>query len=87
MKFKINCFRCFSALSTKARVEIIKLLQKKDRMSVLEITNFFHISQPTVTHHLKYLKQSGILKSEREGRRVYYFLSPLCPKNECNIFL
>ncbi|MDO8573964.1 MAG: metalloregulator ArsR/SmtB family transcription factor [Candidatus Daviesbacteria bacterium] len=86
MKFKTGCHKCFSALSTEARVEIVKLLQKSPRLSVLEIVGHFSLTQPTISHHLKYLEKSGILISKKEGRRVYYCLSPLCGKNECKIF-
>ncbi|MBU1031523.1 metalloregulator ArsR/SmtB family transcription factor [Patescibacteria group bacterium] len=86
MKFKQRCCRCFAALSTKNRVEIVKLLQVNKKMAVLEIAKYFNLTQPTVTHHLKYLEKSGILKSKKEGRRVYYRISPPCGKNECEIF-
>ena len=86
MKFKARCFQCFAALSAPARVEIVSLLQEKDRMSVLEIVKHFDLTQPTVTHHLKYLEKAGILSSQKQGKRVYYYLDPSCPENECNIF-
>lgn len=86
MKFKSRCYRCFAALSTQARVEIVSLLQEKDRMSVLEIVKHFNLTQPTVTHHLKYLEKAGILKAQKEGKRVYYYLDPTCPDQGCNIF-
>lgn len=86
MKFKAHCYRCFAALSTKARVRIIQLLQTNEKISVLEIVKYFNLTQPTVTHHLKYLEKSGILKSKKEGRKVYYCISPLCYRNECGIF-
>lgn len=85
MKFKAACHRCFSALSTQARVEIVKLLQANSRLSVLEIAGHFELTQPTITHHLKYLEKSGVLKSEKEGRKVYYSLKILCG-SECRLF-
>jgi len=86
MKFKARCCRCFAGLAVKNRVEIIKLLQVNRKMAVLEIAKHFNLTQPTITHHLKYLQKSGILKSKKEGRRVYYRLSLPCGKNECEIF-
>lgn len=86
MKFKDRCHRCFAALSTQARVKIVSLLQENTRMHVSEIVKHFDLSQPTITHHLKYLEKAGILSSHKKGRRVYYCLSPICPENECNIF-
>lgn len=86
MKFKANCHLCFAALSTKARVKIVQLLQDSEKMSVLEIVKYFNLSQPTITHHLNYLKNSGILESKKEGRKVYYYIKPLCQENTCKIF-
>lgn len=86
MKLKKRCVGCFAALADKNRVEIIKLLQANRKMAVLEIAKHFNLTQPTITHHLKYLEKAGILKSKKEGRRVYYHISPPCGKNECEIF-
>lgn len=86
MEFHSGCYRCFSALSTNTRVEIVQLLQKNKTMSVLEIAKYFQLSQPTITHHLSYLKKSGILKSKKEGRKVYYYIKTLCQNDKCSIF-
>ncbi|OGE19802.1 hypothetical protein A3J19_00900 [Candidatus Daviesbacteria bacterium RIFCSPLOWO2_02_FULL_41_8] len=86
MKFKARCYRCFAALAAPARVQIVSLLQENARLSVLEIVKHFKLSQPTISHHLRYLEEAGILDSHKEGKRVYYHLSPICPEQECNIF-
>ena len=86
MKFEAGCAGCFAGLSCGIRIEIINLLQEKDRMSVLEIAKHFKVTQPTVTYHLKYLKQVGILSSRKKGRKVYYFIDPKCGKEKCSIF-
>jgi ArsR family transcriptional regulator len=36
----------------------------------------FDLSQPTVSHHLKKLREAGIVGSEREGLRAYYYVIP-----------
>jgi ArsR family transcriptional regulator, arsenate/arsenite/antimonite-responsive transcriptional repressor len=86
MKFTSRCHMCFAALSTPARVEIVKLLQVNERMAVLQIAKHFKLTQPTITHHLRYLEKAKIVKSQKEGKRIYYFLSPVCSQNECQIF-
>ncbi|KKR81566.1 MAG: Regulatory protein ArsR [Candidatus Daviesbacteria bacterium GW2011_GWA1_41_61] len=86
MKLKSSCLGCFAAFSCGTRMEIINLLQEKGKISVLEITKSFHVTQPTITHHLKYLKNVHILSSKKEGRHVYYFLHPKCNENICHIF-
>ena len=40
--------------------------------NVTEITEYLKMSQPAISHHLRLLKTSGILKSEKKGKLVYY---------------
>lgn len=87
MKLTNECAGCFAGLACQSRIGIINLLTGQKKMSVLEIAKHFKISQPTITHHLKYLKKIGILDSKKEGRRVFYFISPKCDLEECAIFL
>lgn len=87
MRLSSSCAGCFAGLSCDSRVEIISLLQKKNKMTVSEIVKHFQLSQPTITHHLKYLKESKVLASEKKGRQVYYFIHPKCKKDICNLFL
>lgn len=80
------CAPCLRGLSDKTRIEIINLLLKKEKLSVLEIVKRFHLTQPTITHHLKYLEKAGVLESLKEGRKVYYFVNPKCKKGDCHLF-
>ena len=86
MKLTSACASCFAGLSCQARIEVINLLQKKREMSVMEIAKHFKLTQPTITHHLQYLKDAGVLASKKKGRKVYYFITEKCKKGECNIF-
>jgi ArsR family transcriptional regulator len=85
MKLNPQCAGCFGSLACGTRVEIINLLQKEKRLSVLTIAKHFKTSQPTISHHLKYLRDIGLLKSEREGRKIYYFLDPKCGWDNCEV--
>jgi ArsR family transcriptional regulator len=85
MNFDSKCAGCFAGLSSGIRVEIINLLQAKKRLSVMEITKNFDLTQPTITHHLKYLKNAGVLKSQKEGRKIYYYIDPKC-SDSCGVF-
>ena len=87
MKFTSACAGCFAGLSCQTRVSIIDLLKKKKEMSVMEIAKHFKVTQPTITHHLKYLKATNILGSKKRGRKVFYFISEKCQKGECEIFI
>jgi ArsR family transcriptional regulator len=86
MKLSSACAGCFAGLSCQARIEIINLLQGKGEMSVMEIAKHFKLKQPTITHHLQYLKEAGVLASKKKGRKVYYFITDKCKKGECGIF-
>ena len=87
MRFKSGCSECFAGLSCGARVEIVNLLQGKKKLTVTEIARHFKITQPTITHHLQYLKTAGVLSSKKEGRKVYYFINPKCGWNNCKVFV
>lgn len=86
MKLTSDCSGCFAGLSCGTRMEIITLLQKKKQMSVTDIAKHFKLAQPTVTHHLKFLEEVGLLTSKKEGRKVYYSLHPECDNKDCHIF-
>lgn len=87
MKLQSACSGCFAGLSCDVRVDIISLLQKTKKMSVSEIAKHFQVTQPTISHHLQYLQEMKILKSEKKGRNVYYFIHPKCSKKICQLFL
>ena len=81
-----SCAGCYAGLSCGIRVEIINLLQEKKKISVSDIAKCFKVTQPTISHHLQYLKDAGIIKSKKEGRKVYYFINPKCGGN-CGVFV
>lgn len=67
----------FSALADPARVKIVNALATSDRAAcVCELTPALGLSQPTVSHHLKKLTESGLLTREQRGRWAYYALDP-----------
>ncbi|HJX45807.1 MAG TPA: metalloregulator ArsR/SmtB family transcription factor [Patescibacteria group bacterium] len=85
MDLKLDCAACFTGLSSKIRIQIVNLLKKKKKMSVLTIAENFNLTQPTISHHLKYLKNCGILATERKGKKIYYFISPRCKVEGCKV--
>ncbi len=56
------------------RIAIIFLLGKGGPMNVNDIAAQFHISRPAISHHLKVLKDAGIVRGEKTGQEVYYQL-------------
>lgn len=63
-----------SLLGDSSRLSIIIYLMEKEA-NVSEITNHLKLSQPTISHHLRILKNAKILKSQKKGKEVYYSLS------------
>jgi ArsR family transcriptional regulator len=45
------------------------------QLSVNEIADLIDVAQPTVSHHLKILKQAGLVKAERRGKQILYALN------------
>lgn len=64
----------FKALNDSTRREILELLKKKD-LTAGEIADQFHISKPSISHHLDLLKQAGLVNSVKEGQYIYYSLN------------
>src|SRR5215217_6202651 len=46
------------------------------KVCVCELVPLFEISQPTLSHHLKKLREAGIVDSERRGLWAYYYVNP-----------
>jgi len=65
------------ALGDPVRVQLVDVLRKHaGKVCVCELVPLFELSQPTVSHHLKVLRQAGIVCSEREGLWAYYYVIP-----------
>ncbi|MBI5371905.1 MAG: winged helix-turn-helix transcriptional regulator [Sphingobacteriales bacterium] len=64
----------FKALNDPTRREILELLQQGD-LTAGEIVEQFHISGPSISHHLDLLKQAGLVTAEKEGQFIYYSLN------------
>lgn len=63
----------YKALCDPQRLTILQLLSGRE-MSVCEIMVELKLSQPAVSHHLKILRQHGLIKSSKEGKLVFYSL-------------
>jgi len=66
--------RLLAATSDPVRLEIIFLLDTHDLMNVGEITSHFRLSRPAISHHLRVLKDAGVVQSEKSGQEIYYWL-------------
>ena len=66
----------FKALADPTRVAIINCLSAADEVCVCNLTETFDLSQPTISHHLKILRDAGLVASTRRGTWAYYRLLP-----------
>ncbi|MEZ7007805.1 ArsR/SmtB family transcription factor [Streptomyces sp. AD55] len=68
--------RVFKALGDPVRLRLLSLIASRPggEVCVCDLTPAFDLSQPTVSHHLRLLRESGLITSERRGTWVYYRL-------------
>ena len=65
------------ALGDPIRLQLVDVLRKHaGKVCVCELVPLFDLSQPTVSHHLKMLRDAGIVGSERQGLWAYYYVDP-----------
>ncbi len=65
----------FKALGNPVRLQIVELLSRyAGQVCVCDIEDQFNLSQPTISHHLKVLRQAQIIDGEQQGLWVHYFL-------------
>jgi ArsR family transcriptional regulator len=65
------------ALGDPVRMQLVDVLRRHaGKVCVCELVPLFDLSQPTVSHHLKKLREAGIVGSERRGLWAYYYVEP-----------
>lgn len=65
------------AIADPVRLEIVRLLvSSPGSVCACDFTDCCTVSQPTVSHHLKVLREAGVVTTERRGTYIYYDLAP-----------
>lgn len=64
----------FKAFCDENRIEILRLLQHGERCAC-ELLEELKLSQPTLSHHMKILCDSGLVKGRKEGKWTHYSIS------------
>ena len=73
----IRIARVAKALGDPVRLQLVDVLLKHaGTVCVCELVPLFDLSQPTISHHLKVLRQAGMVGSERQGLWAYYYVIP-----------
>jgi len=68
--------RLLAALADPIRLSIVRQLAARDGICACDFTESCDVSQPTVSHHLRVLREAGVVTSERRGSWIWYRLSP-----------
>ena len=66
----------FKALADPTRVAIVNRLAAADEVCVCDFVAALDLAQPTVSHHLKVLRDAGLVESSRRGTWAFYRLVP-----------
>ncbi|MFG3364672.1 ArsR/SmtB family transcription factor [Streptomyces sp. NPDC090032] len=74
----VELARVFKALGDPVRLRLLSMIATREggEICVCDLTPAFDLSQPTISHHLKLLRQAGLIDCERRGTWVYYWLLP-----------
>lgn len=67
--------KVFSALGDQQRQRILLTFDKGERLNVTQLAEVSTLSRPTVSHHLKILREAGVLSSQKEGKEVFYWIN------------
>ncbi len=70
----IDAAQLFSQLSSSTRIRLLSMLALDD-LCVCELADALKISQPAVSHHLRLLRQSGVVRFKKVGKQVIYHIS------------
>lgn len=73
-----DCRQVLTAIGDEVRQSILVTLMQstcKEGMRVGEITAHTHLSRPAVSHHLKIMKDAGIVRMRKEGTMTFYHIS------------
>ena len=67
--------RAFTAMGDEHRQRILLTFEKGERLNVGQIVEVSTLSRSAVSHHLKLMRDAGVLDSEKVGKEVYYWIN------------
>ena len=68
--------RLLAALADPTRLAIIRQLAAETETCACDFTSCCDVGQPTVSHHLRVLREAGLVVSERRGQWIFYRIAP-----------
>ena len=66
--------KVFTALGDEHRQRILLLFEQGERLNVGQIAEVSTLARSTVSHHLKVLREAGVLRSEKIGKEVWFWI-------------
>ncbi|WP_236796329.1 metalloregulator ArsR/SmtB family transcription factor [Amycolatopsis sp. GM8] len=74
----VELSRLFKAIADPVRLRLLSLIASHGggEVCVCDLTGAFDLTGPTISHHLKVLRESGLITGERRGTWVYYRAQP-----------
>lgn len=66
--------RAFTAMGDEHRQRILLTFEPGERLNVGQIVEVSTLSRSAVSHHLKLMREAGVLASEKVGKEVYYWI-------------
>lgn len=68
--------RLLAALADPTRLAIVRQLAQDTETCACDFTTCCDVGQPTVSHHLRVLREAGVVTTERRGQSIWYRLAP-----------
>jgi ArsR family transcriptional regulator len=74
----VDLARGFKALGDPVRLRLLSLIAARagGEVCVCDLTDAFDVTGPTISHHLRVLREAGLIDCERRGTWVYYWIIP-----------
>lgn len=66
----------FKALGQRVRLQILAMIVATDELACTTLEEVLPISKPTISYHIKTLREAGLIKVRKEGRNYFYRLRP-----------
>jgi ArsR family transcriptional regulator, arsenate/arsenite/antimonite-responsive transcriptional repressor len=72
----VDLARIFKALGDPVRLRLLSLIASTDEICVCDLTDAFDVSGPTISHHLRVLREVGLVDVDRRATWAYYRIRP-----------
>jgi len=73
---RMDDVKILQAIAEPTRLAIVRQLASDGEICACDFTDCCDVSQPTISHHLKVLREAGVVSGERRGTWIYYRLEP-----------